>query len=241
MHLDGDTLIVVDDGSALTFFSISDGGARTLQIGPLQEDGWRPTDILLASDEELWLGGTLATGSRYGLLRRLTRGDGRRLADEISEAEGPRANEAPLLRRLFACADAEAERIVVGNRWRVERAVLTPDFELAADPYRSAVDWVRESPYPERPGVRPDAFVRLACGHGRVLVLWRTLADRDTIDRFYLEILELDGGIVYQEHGRRPGLDHPAGRSVAAALGDGWLTYTNQSDLGPVLQVFRLR
>ncbi len=246
MVLVGDTLVLADHEMArLRFHSLADGGSRDIHVDAGGTDGWRPLGILDVSDREIWLNGSLepVTRSENGLIRKVARDDGRLLASAVEEPVAARRNDAPLMRQVFTCHLPRPGRILVANRWRPERALLSMDLELTSGPFVSDLDWVSDIAMgDDRPGTRPSAFVRVACGADRALLQWRTLADASTIDRYYLEVRSGDDfGIEYQEHGRGPDLEHPSAYTVVGPFGGGWLVYTNQSDKGPILRIFRRR
>jgi hypothetical protein len=104
-----------------------------------------------------------------------------------------------------------------------------------------SLEWVAEEPWPDRPGVRPTAYVRLACGGGEALIQWRTQDSNRAVDRYYLEILDMEGRVLHQETGGRPGPQHPAAMGIAGRVPGGWLAYSNHSERGPILRVLKLQ
>ncbi len=244
LHAHGDTLILADEQrNTLSFFPVQGGEPRRLQLGSGLDDPWRVSEIVHVEESSLLLLGTLRAGAepQAGFVRRVHRTTGAVLDAFLPDPSAAALNLAAGLRRGFLCRDPAGGELVVANRWRAERAVLDEGGRVRAVSISPSLEWVAEEPWPDRPGVRPTAYVRLACGGGEALIQWRTQDSNREVDRYYLEILNVEGRVLHQETGGRPGPQHPAAMGIAGRVPGGWLAYSNHSELGPILRVLRLQ
>lgn len=236
----GDSVLIADhDRNTLTLIPRNGGPPRVLSLPHSHEDPWRIAEVIGADESQV-----LATGTSQqagpGLLRVISRHDGsfvRRMLPEPLLRPGERL---PVGGRVFACQDALTGFVGVGSRWMLESAVIDVEGTMVLGPFVSDVAWAEAVDDPLRGARVPSMTVRLACGEGRVLIVWRERVSGGSGRRYLLEVIDLGTGERYREHGVGPMVDHPSAMEPIGANGEGWLFYSNDTDLGPVVRSFFL-
>ncbi|HUF66136.1 MAG TPA: hypothetical protein VMM17_09170 [Gemmatimonadaceae bacterium] len=243
LFLDGDTLIVVDlRDTRITFLPLESGESREVHIPRVTGDPWAPLEILTADTASVVLLASLpgaGVSARANMVRRIRRDDAALLSSGVPDAPFSGSNPAVLPRRLSACWDPETDRIVVANRWRAERLIVDRASYRVIERHVSSVPWIEAvEPFDDNGGVAAAAYVRMQCGDGFVLILWRGRPRTPYADRYLMELVGTDGAVHLLEHGKLETQQHPARLGIAGRTRDGWVLYTNLDPAGPKLYVF---
>lgn len=239
--LDGDTLIVVDgDHGRFTFLPLDGSAVRDIQLTQVAGDPWIPLEIVAADAETIVVTASLpgaGVSADAGFLRTIRRDDASLVRAAVPDPPLAGTNPAQSPRRISACHDPQTDRIVVANRWRVERLVLDRSSQTTVRRLISTLPWFETAePFGDQGGVVPAGFVRLVCGDGQALIVWRGRPRTPNSDRYVMELIALDGAEHRIEHGLLEEA-HPARFGLAGRSRDGWVFYTNSDPAGPVLLV----